>query len=57
MKENSLLTLGNISTSNGTPLDTSYSDVSDGKAKFNVTVSGGPGDQYVNRRALDMDIL
>ena len=40
-KENSLLTLGNISTSNGTPIDTSYFDVSDGKAKFNVTVSGG----------------
>ena len=40
-KENSLLTLGNITTSNGTPMDTSYFDVSDGKAKFNVTVSGG----------------
>ena len=40
-KENSLLTLGNVTITSGTPADTTYLDVGDGKAKFNVTVSGG----------------
>ena len=46
-KQNSILTLGNITTSNATPQDGTFTDVGDGKAKFHVVVSSGTVDSVL----------
>jgi hypothetical protein len=46
-KQNSMLTLGNITTSNATPQNGTFTDVGDGKSKFHVVVSGGTVDSVL----------
>jgi len=46
-KQNSMLTLGNITTSNATPQNGTFIDVGDGKSKFHVVVSGGTVDSVL----------